>query len=154
MPTSAAPLVKAGLFAGLTTLFAADNLVGVIYGPKGGFSKPDIVSVQDVRTDVTPETMGPNRIRDEEHRITIVFAVSRAGPGDIQQTVTERAYALVATMDAWLQAPLGATLAIAGPQLLWAMVQTLDLNEPDTPEAIAKGRQATVTATITARTRI
>ena len=152
---SAAPLVKAALYAGLTGLYAADQLVQVIYGPRGVLARPDLISVGAVRTQVDVATIGPGRARDETHEVTVIFSTSRQGAtADLQQTVTERVYALVAAFDAWLIASPNETLAIAGGVQTWARVTELDLTEPDTAEDLAKGRQAYITTTVRVRTRI
>lgn len=152
MSTSAAPLVKGALFDGLATLHAADSLVQVIYGPRGTVTRPDLIAVLDVRTAVDIATVSPGRARDEHHDVTIVFSCSR--PGADQRTVTERAYALVAVLDAWLIASPNETLAVTGAQQTWARITELTLAEPDSPEALAKGRQASITTTVRVRTRI
>jgi len=151
---SAAPAVKAALYAGLTTLYAADAAVQVIYGPRGTVTRSDLISVGRIRTTAELATIGPNRARTEDHDVTVVFSTSRTGPQDQQQTVTERCYALVAVFDAWLIASPNETLAITGAQQTWARVTELDLTEPDSAEALAAGRQASITTTVRVRTRI
>jgi hypothetical protein len=154
MGTSAAPLVKGALVDGIALLFAADPDVGVVYGPRGSYTRPDLVAVLGVTTEVDVATIGANRARSEAHEVTIVISSSRPGTVDAQRTVTERAYALLAIIDAWLIASPNETLAITGAQQTWARVARVELTEPADSDVLAKGRQANLTVTVAVRTRI
>jgi len=147
--SSAAPLVKAALFSACTTLFA--GTAQVIYGPRGPITADDLISIGNVTTEVAVQTIAPTRPRNEEHDVEVIFSCSRSGPETAQQTATERAYTLVATLDTYLATSPNETLGIVGAQQTWARIVSLSLDEPLRQ---ATGRTADVTVIVRVRTRI
>jgi len=150
MPTTAAPLVKAAIYTALVSLYSG-QAVTVLYGPRGPVTADDVVSVAAVRTIIEVVTIAPTRPRDEHHEVDVVFDCARSGPETSQQTTTERAYALLALLDAYLQTSPNETLGITGANQTWARLSAVALDEPQRQTA---GRAAVLTATVTVRTRI
>lgn len=145
---SKAPTVKAALFAQLGSLYSSP--VQVCFGHPGTYLADDIVSVAGVRSRQDVSTMSPQRTREEELDVDVVFSSYRGGGPEVQQVVTERAYALLALLEDYLKTTdytLGGTVRLA-------RVTSHDLAESDDPDVLAAGRVAEITATVTCQVRI
>lgn len=153
MSTSAAPLVKAALVTGIEGRMAADTKVTVTYGPRPTSTTVDLICVGNVRTTVDIATIGPGRARQENHEIDVTLSSFAPGP-DQQQAATERAYELLALIDAWLITSPNETLSIPGTIQARAWVREVRMTESDDPAVIAKGRGTTLEVLIQAITRI
>ncbi len=98
---SAAPTLKAALVTELAVLFPAPTTVA--YGPPGNYLDDEVVSVTDVVSSSEVATLSPNRTREETLDVTVIFSVTNGGGYEAQQTVTERAYAMVADLENYLK---------------------------------------------------
>lgn len=146
--SSRAPLVKAALFAACQSLYAAP--VQVSYGHPGTDVEADVVSVAGVRSAQDVATMTTSRTREETLTLDVIFSSYVGGGPESQQTATERAYALLALLENYLQTTdytLGGTCRLA------RMIDHT-LAEPDDPDVLAAGRVAEITAQIQASVRI
>lgn len=142
--SSAAPTAKAALVAALQA--ALGSAVLVTYGPPGPNQPDDIVAVMDVRGGQVMATMG-NRSREETLDIDVVISCYRGGGTEVQQTVTERAYALMASLEVYLKTT---DPSIGGTVRSNAGITTHDMTE----DATTKGRVAEIALTILAFARI
>ena len=145
---SKAPAVKAALFTLCQTLFPAP--IQVAYGHPGTDLESDIVSVGAVRATQDIATMSPQRNREETLTVDVIFSCFTGGGTESQQTVTERAYALCALLENYLQTT---DYTLAGTARL-ARVTSATLIESEDVELLALGRLAEVTATVTVVVRI
>ena len=147
--------VHAAVLATLTTLYAADPQVTVLDGGRGPFTREDVVSLADITTDVDVAAMATTRPKYEMHEVTVVISCSRAGTNDTAQAVaTTRVCALWSTLFEALRSD--PTLGITGPTTTLALAHAArtELRKADDPDILAKGRNSTITATITVRMRI
>ena len=142
--SSAAPAVKAALVTALTSAFG--TTVQVNYGPPGSAQSDDIIAVLDVRVTEVVATMG-NRSREETLEIDVVVSSYRGGGTEIQQTVTERAYAVLAALETYLKTT---DPSIGGTVRSNAGVIRHDMNE----DSFATGRVTEIAATVLAFARI
>jgi hypothetical protein len=145
---SKAPAVKAALFALCQTLYPAP--IQVSYGHPGTDLESDIVSVAAVRATQEVATMSPQRNREETISVDVVFSCFAGGGPEVQQTVTERAYALCALLENYLQTT---DYTLSGTARL-ARVTGADLYESDDAELLALGRLSELTATVHVEVRI
>lgn len=146
--SSRAPAVKAALYTLCSSLYAAP--VQVAYGHPGTDLEPDIVSIGAVRSTQDIVTMTPIRPREESLLVDVIFSCYRGGGSESQQTVTERAYALLAQLENYLQTT---DYTLAGTARL-ARVVSHELVESDDPDLLALGRIAEITAQVSVVTRI
>lgn len=153
MAGTSAIAIKSALVAVLSTLYAPETpAVQVTYGMPGTWQGSDIVAVTDIDTEISRPTMGTARSREEESSVTVVVSVFRSGTdADLQQNATERAYALADLLQQRFRTAPNETLGGACRE---AWVSNMSLQEADDPEIIAKGRSATVIATVMCRARI
>lgn len=147
--SSAAPAVKAAVHALVVTALASEPTVLVSYGQPAADGTPlpnDVVGVLGVEGTTEPGPMATTRPRDETLRVTVLVSSWRGGGPEVQQTVTERAYALLALVESAVRAnpTLGGTVRTA------AVVEH-DLAEDIPPQG---GRVAEISAVIESVTRI
>ena len=145
---SSAPRVKLALLAELEALYAAP--VQVVYGPPGPDQEDDIVCVGNARSNQDLATMSPQRRREETLDVDVIVSCYRGGGTESQQSVTERAYALLADLEDHLQ---GAGYDLGGVVRL-ARVTSHELVEAADPDVLAKGRVSEITAVVTCHVRI
>ena len=145
---SKAPAVKAALYALCQTLYPAP--IQVAYGHPGTDLESDIVSVGAVRATQEIATMSPQRNREETLTVDVIFSCFTGGGTESQQTVTERAYALCALLENYLQTT---DYTLSGTARL-ARVTGADLYESDDAELLALGRLSELTATVHVEVRI
>jgi len=149
--SSAAPTFKLALYNACVTLFPSAL---VTYGHPGAASADDMVAVMNVTSDQEVGPLSPQRRREET--LTVEVIVSCWGGGTDQQTVTERAYALLADLEDYLQdtGVTASTQITLGGAVRDARVMGHELAETADPDDMALGRLAEITATVTARVRI
>lgn len=138
--SSAAPAVKAALVTQLTTALGSSVLV--CYGPPGTNQPDDIVAVLDMRADLAFLAMGGQR--EEDLSIDFKASVYRGGGAEVQQTVTERAYALMAAVETYLKTT---DPTIGGTVLTNSLVARYELTETASTEGRLADLDFTVTAT-------
>lgn len=146
--TSAAPTIKAALVAELQALYAAPVVVS--YGHPGADVEDDMVAVMDIRSTQEVATLSPMRKREETLDVDVVISCFRGGGPEAQQVATERAYALLALLESWVQ---GDGYTIGGTVRL-GLLSRYDLAEATDPDILALGRVAEITATLTCSVRI
>jgi len=110
----------------------------------------DIVCVAGVSSQQDVATMSPQRNREETILVDVVFSCFAGGGPEVQQTVTERAYALCALLENYLQTT---DYTLSGTARL-ARVTAATLVESEDPDLLALGRLSEITATVTVVTRI
>ena len=140
--------MKAALYALCQTLYPAP--IQVAYGHPGTDLESDIVSVGAVRATQEIATMSPQRNREETLTVDVIFSCFTGGGTESQQTVTERAYALCALLENYLQTT---DYTLSGTARL-ARVTGADLYESDDAELLALGRLSELTATVHVEVRI
>ena len=150
--SSAAPAFKAALFTACQGLFPSPALV--TYGHSGTQSADDMIALMDMTSEQEVGPLSPQRRREETLTIEVVF--SCWGGGVDQQTITTRAYALLALLEDYLQnSGVSASTQInLGGVVRDCRVTSHVLVETDDPDDLALGRLAEITATVTARVRI
>jgi hypothetical protein len=147
MSTSVIPRIKAALFDQLTTLYAAQPKLQVIYGRPFTYVAGECVAITTVTSSQKAATIGALR-RDENVRATVEIWVAVGGKN--QRGSTERACVLGGMLEDYLR---------ANPNLLntvgiqWAYPTDLVLDETD-PEWATQGRYARLTVVVTGVCRI
>ena len=147
---SAGKTAKAALHTMLAAAYATHApAVQVSYGHPGPTVVEDLVAVTSVTAEQEPGPMrvGP-RTREESLRIGVVISCYRGGGADVQQTVTEQAYALLTI----LEDALAVDPTIAGT-VRWGQVESYELTEADDPDVLARGRVTEITVTVQASAR-
>ncbi len=111
---STVPAVRAALVAlGTSTLgFTAG------YGGRVTFSGDERFVVGGAKGASEPTALGPTRTMDEDYEVTCRISVTSSGTADIQQQVTERAWALHALFEVALRSVPGMNLGVSG--VVWA----------------------------------
>ena len=102
MATSAAPAFKAALYTACVAAFSPAT-VQVCYGKPG--VEPwadDAVALLDVDATQVAAPMG-TRAREETFTLTVLCSSYRGGGDEAQQTATEAAYGLLATLEGLLR---------------------------------------------------
>lgn len=146
---SAAPAAKAALVSMMTTALSAQS-VRVFYGHPGFIPDGDIVAVTNVIGEQEP---GPLRAapatREETLRLIVVVSCYRGGGTGAQQAATERAFALLALVESAIR-----TDVTLGGTVRMAQVESFELDEPDDPDILAKGRVAEISVVVRASQRV
>lgn len=121
----------------------------VIYGTRGPYTKSEVLEVGDIDTRIDRPTMGPPRSRQELHTITLIASVFRGGGSEAaQRAATERAYELIDVFAEHVRAAPNETLGVSVRAEAW--ISSMSLSEhTDDAEVQARGRVASVTATLT-----
>lgn len=150
--SSAAPAFKAALFTACQTLYPVPALV--TYGHPGNASANDMIALMNVTSEQEVGPLSPQRRREETLTCDVVISCWRGGAD--QQTVTEAAYALLASLEDYLQdtGVTASTQITLGGAVRDARVTSHELAETEDPDDMALGRLAEITATVTARVRI
>jgi hypothetical protein len=145
MPTTA-PAVKAALVEIIASLSGPGG-AQVLYGARAAQSRPTVIGVRGIVTEVTRPTLGASvRSRQEDHVVTVTASVFRPGP-DAQQEATEAAYALIDAFAEHLRTGTNPTLGLGAH--IDAYVAGYELDEhTDDDELQERGRYAEVTATV------
>lgn len=146
---SAAPAVKAALFAMLNTAYAAEA-VRVTYGHPGRPDDADIVAAMDVWGEQEWAAMrAGGATREESLLLSVALSCYVGGGPEAQQPATERAYALLAILETALRADptLGGTVRSAG-------LLSHEMVEATSPEVLTRGRVTDISAIVRAVTRI
>lgn len=147
MATSIIPAAKAALKATLDTALAGQG-VAVFYGLPYTNRPNELVAVANARESQEPRSLG-NVSRTSNAELDIVVSVSYGGGDGQQQVVTERAFAVLALVEAALRSDptLGSTVIAAQPG-------EIELVETDDEEAAAAGRFADITVTVLVAARL
>lgn len=149
---SSIPTLRAALVSVIETALAAETEVLVSYGHPGPVDAADIVAVMASEPD-EPQTIGPMRTtphtREESVRTTVTVSCWRGGGREVQQTVTERAFTLVALIESALRADV----TLSGTVRM-AQVVGVALFDATDPETLANGRVSEVEMSIRTQARI
>ena len=132
------------------------TVVTVSYGHPGTFQANDTVWIGKGKSVADLATMSPRRRREEVLELTGTIRSFAGGGPEVQQTVSERAWALLSQLDTYLDdsGVIGSTKLTLGNTVRWALIGSHELVEAVDPDVLAKGRVSTVTFTVAARTRI
>lgn len=92
------------LYSSFVTLYAGStgtdsSPVLVTFGPPGQYQPSAIVAVMDVRATIERPTLGSARSREMKAEVDVVFSVYTPGGEEAQQTSTDSALALLATLE-------------------------------------------------------
>jgi hypothetical protein len=149
--STAAPAFKLALYNACVGLYPSAL---VTYGHPGAQSVDDMVGVMNVTSDQEVGPLSPQRRREETLTVEVIFSCWRGGAD--QRTVTEAAYALLASLENYLQdtGVSASTQITLGGTVRDARVMGHELAETEDPADMALGRLAEITATVTARARI
>lgn len=143
--SSRGPLVKSSLFTRLTALFTNQDQL-VTYGlPR--ILMDEIFMVGDAQADQDLAALG-QRSREEVILQRLVIGIHEAS--DDQQTVTERAFTRMATLEADLRTDptMGTSGSIRTAEIVeWQLTETV-------PEEMVEGRDADLAITIRAKARL
>lgn len=104
---SAVPTVRAALMTLVQAalMAAGETTVELYYGPPGATFAADVMSVQAaLAPDQTSAVLTTARPRDESFEVPVAVSCGIGGGPESQQTVTERAYALAALVEAAVRA--------------------------------------------------
>lgn len=151
---SAVPTVKAYLVATvLPALFPQPVLVS--YGAPGPNQPDVIIGVGNAEVQIERPVAGTTRPREEVFTLTVVFSIFQGGGPEVQQTVTELAFAMLSTFGDYFKTKPNETL---GGNCREAWVSSYDLDEtvavaPSNSNAIT-GRVAEITSVLTVKARI
>lgn len=146
MSGTVAGAFKAAIYAKCLTLFP--DPVQVAYTAPLTYLADEIVGLGDITASLDPATMGTPRSREEVATLDLIISVYAGG--DDQQAVTERAYAMLATLEADLRSDYS-----VGNLVRWATVSGHDLAEaPSVTDGVVVGRVAEIAATITYQQRV
>lgn len=146
---TAAAVVKAALVDMLRTAYAGET-VAVSYGHPGRPLEADVVAAMGVYAEQGGATMRTGGgSREEELRLTVEISCFVGGGPEAQQPATERAYALLGTLEAALRADqsLGGTVREAE-------VLAHEMAEATQAEVLSRGRVTDVSVVIRAAVRI
>lgn len=149
---SQAKAFKAALFTACQGLYADPILVS--YGwPKS--NPPELVVVGNVTSDQELGPQSPQRRREETLTVEVSVTVFQGAVFD-QQPATERAYDLMALLENYLQdsGTVSSLQITLGNTVRESRVVRVELAESDDQDLLAKGRAATLTATVQATVRI
>lgn len=147
MATSAAPAMKVALVSALQS--AMPTGVQVSYGHPGSTMVEDLVAVMGVIAEQEVTTLATTRPRAETLRITVVVSCYRGGGPEVQQIVTERAYALLAYVESSIR-----TDPTIGGTVWRSLLESADMVEADDPDVLAQGRVTEISAVINAAARL
>lgn len=148
MSGTVAATFKAAILAMCQTAFPEP--VQVTYTPPlpDQYLADEIVGLGDLEATLDPATMGLPRSREERGSLGLIISVFNGGAD--QQTVTERAYAMLATLEAALRADYS-----VGGVVRWATVSAHELAEaPSVVDGVVTGRVAEMSLTITYQARV
>ena len=143
--------VHAAVRAALTTALAGQSTVRVIDGPGRPTNALDLAWVSRLRADVEPATLaGSTRPTDEQFEATVILSSGRNGTEDAQAACR----AQVGTMYSLLFEHIRANPTLGVSANTWAHVSGFDSEPSDNPDVIEKGRNETMTVTISIRVRV
>lgn len=145
--STSAPTVKAALVAMITA--AVGDRVLVTYGHPGFSIPDDVIAVGDVVAETEVKAMGAPRRRDETLRLSATVSCYRGGGPEVQQTVTERAYALLGAVYAAVQ-----TDPTIGGTCRDAAVTSHEMREETDPDLLADGRTTEIVFVVTTVARV
>lgn len=148
---TAAAAMKGALLTACQGIYPAP--VKVCYGHPGTNLPDDIVSIGNITSDSVVGPLGTARTREESLSIEVTFSCFRGGSD--QQVVTERAYELLAMLEAYLTdagTSSSLQLSLAGTvRRAWVTGHILAETEAD---LLSQGRVAEITAVVAADVRI
>lgn len=144
---SAASALKAALVTASDALFGSSVIVA--YGPTGIEDLVDIIEWLNVAVDEGPSLGSPQRRRHHEFTATGKITCGQGGTSEVQQTVTERALAMLDTLTDYLQdsgVSPSTNVTLSGV-VDWARVASFEMTEE--AEEIEVGRTTYVDFTVT-----
>jgi len=149
MSSTFAPTILVNLFTRLQLLYPGTQ---VVYGDPGTDIENDVVSIGMVQSSAQPVNLSPNRPREEQLNVDILFSCFTGGGPDAQWPSTQRAYTYMATLETYLQVT-SPIIDTPGVRVAWISSHNLDPGE--TLSGVeAMGRLASLTATMTVHVRL
>lgn len=152
MSSSAAALsaAKANLVSALQSLFGDPVLVS--YGVSQDLPD-DLIEVLDVTSVEAEGPFSPLRRRDHSFTVNGIISCYRGGGAEVQQTVTERALSMLASLADYLQdsGTSNSTHVSLGNSVVWARLTSWTLHEADgdsEDEDVTNGRTTAIEFTI------
>lgn len=141
---STVPAVKAALVVLWTPA------LGIVpgYGSRVTISRAERLIIGNARGSSEPITLGPNRQMEEQYSITCTISVTQSGTVDIQQQVTERAFALYDLAEVAVRSVPGQNLAVTGVLLAYVA------GDFELTEAEASDTKGQINASLEFRVRV
>ena len=148
---SAGSALKAAAVAGYTTLFPPPVLV--TYGPEGTYQADDIVEVLGITMQMGKGPQSVQRQRDYDWTLDGVINCYRGGGTEVQQTVTERALAMLSQIADYHRdaGVVGSAQFTLGGSVLWSRLSSWEMAEEE--DDISLGRTTVIVFTISGRIR-
>lgn len=144
------PDLKAALYTAAGGLYAPQRDVLVCYGHPGAHQPDDIVAIgPGASSETSTGPMAARHPRDESADIVVTVSCWRGGTD--QQTVTERAYALLGLLETYVQTT-SPSLGLAGVRM--GALVSHDLAETEEGEDLDVGRIAEIRAVFRFQCRI
>lgn len=155
MSASKAPVFRSTMFALIKTALAAQVGVEITYGSIPTSGADDFILIRSITKRGDFASLGAGSLK-EFLDLDIIISCARGGDDTVastgqstQQIASERAWALLALIEARVRTDI--TLGIAQP--FWVIVAKAQEIET-TPDESVTGREAEITVTFTAETRI
>ncbi len=143
---STVPAVRSALVALWSLALGPDVTPG--YGSRVTVSPGERLVVGDARGSSEPITLGTTRQMEENYEVTCTISVTRNGAVDIQQAVTERAYAIFDLAEVALRSVAGENAGVSA--VIWAYVG----GDWELTEAPASDTGGPINASIEFRVRV
>lgn len=147
--STAAPAIRAALLELVRTALDGDP-AHVCAGHPGTYQPNDIVAVgisSDAQSEMGP--LSPSRKREETVSLSLTISCYRGGGNEVAELVADRAFELLATIEAALRTDysIGGTCRFAA-LTAWRADEAVD------EDILAMGRVTEIVATITCQSRI
>lgn len=146
---TAALAVSNALRSAAVTVFADPSVV-VCVGTPGGQFADDVVSFQDIGSTQDPATLSPQRSRNENLTVKVVFSIYRKGNGASDAAVQARAYTLLGLLETFCRK----TDPTLGGLCNWCFLSSTSGVPETDPMIVAEGRLFELSATFSAFVRI
>lgn len=150
MTVSAAPLLKAAMYAAATTLWAADTAVLVTYGMPAFDPYNDVVSFGATTSESDMATLGPRRQREETLTQEVIIYCFAGGGQEQELIVMQRAYTLLGQLEEYARV----TDTTFGGTVRECFLTSHGSDAASDESILANGRMHVLTATFTAHNRI
>lgn len=147
---TAAHRVKVRQYEAAKQLYDLD-VVHVSFGyPGGGRDKQDFVAFMEVRTEQLDATMTPQRTKDEDVIVTVIFSCARAGEDEDDLAPSVAAYDLLRTLERHLRM-VDTTL---GGACRWTRLDNTQSGGATDKQLLQQGRLIQIEAEFRSRVRI
>lgn len=148
--SSAFLTVHAAVRSALTAAFAGEPFT-VIDGPGAPTNPLDLAWLSRLQAEVAPAALAASaRPTDETYEATVKLSSGRNGPDTAQAVCRTQVAAMYSLLFEYIRA--NPTLGVSANT--WAHISAFDSEPSDNPDIIEKGRNETMTVTISIRVRV